>query len=219
MSDSFIVAAIGVCWLAIGLVLAIAMGRRGHNSFGWLVVGMIMGPLGIVLAIDARRHDEQLRPAPLAPHRPSVSRRGPVDVLVGYDGSSESAAAVKAVVKLLGRRLGRLTVATVVSYGDVPHLERIAREKLQSLAGPRSAGARQFEILHGHPSVALAQRAAEGGYNLIAVGTRGAGLSKAILGSAASELARDSKVPVLVVGAPVEATVETTVEATSTALS
>jgi nucleotide-binding universal stress UspA family protein len=35
---------------------------------------------------------------------------------------------------------------------------------------------------------------------VIAVGTRGKGLSKAILGSAASELARDSGIPVMLVG-------------------
>ncbi len=48
--------------------------------------------------------------------------------------------------------------------------------------------------------MALRQAATEGGYELIVVGTRGKGLTNHILGSAASELARDSKIPVLLVG-------------------
>lgn len=204
MSDSVsLVAAIGVTWLAHRPCAGDRDGSPRPRQLRLAGGRDDLGSTGHRVAIDARRHDEQLRPAPLAPYQPSAFGEGPVDVLVGYDGSSESAAAVEAVVELLGPRLGRLTVAAVVSYGDIPELERIARDKLRSLAGRRSSEARRFEILHGHASVALAHRAAEGGYDLIAVGTRGAGLSRAILGSAASELTRDSKVPVLVVGAPV----------------
>jgi nucleotide-binding universal stress UspA family protein len=209
MSDSVLfVVAVGASWLGIGLVLSIVMGRRGHDGFGWLVSGTIMGPLAIALAIDAKRHDERLRPASLPLRLRNAAHQGPIDVLVGYDGSAESAAAVDEVVALLGPRLGRLTVATVVSYGDIPELERLARHRLEQLARRRNPRARKFEILHGRPSVALARRAAEDGYDLIAVGTRGAGISKAIFGSAATELARDSKVLVLVVGAGDEAAVE-----------
>ena len=46
----------------------------------------------------------------------------------------------------------------------------------------------------------LRECARDAGYELIVVGSRGAGISKAILGSAATELARNSAVPVLVVG-------------------
>ncbi len=46
---------LAAAWLAIGLVLAIVMGRRGHDSFGWLVLGTLLGPMGVVLAVAARR--------------------------------------------------------------------------------------------------------------------------------------------------------------------
>ncbi len=201
MSDSFgVLVAVATVWLAIGLVLAIVMGRRGHNSFGWLVLGTVLGPFGVVLAFDARHSLEQLRPVPLVGHVPATAGTGPVDVLVGSDGSPESAAAMDAAVELLGDRLGRLTVATVVPFGHIKEPERTAAEQLRQLVGASAGRVPDLEVLHGHPSAALSQCAIEGGYELIAVGTRGKGLTKSILGSAASELARDSKIPVLLVG-------------------
>ncbi len=201
MSDSFsFFAVVAAAWLVIGLVLSIMMGRRGHNSFGWLVLGAVLGPLGVVLAIDARRHDERLKPSPLAGRASATAGSGPVDVLIGYDGSPESTAAMDAAVELLGDRLGRLTVATVVPFGNAKEPERLATEELARLPGGVAGRTPDLEILHGHPATALRQGAVEGGYELIAVGTRGKGLTKAMLGSAASELARDSKIPVLLVG-------------------
>jgi nucleotide-binding universal stress UspA family protein len=192
--------AIGAVWVAIGVILSIVMGRRGHEGFSWLLLGTILGPLAVVLAVVAGRSDERLEPAPVSVRVPATAGTGPVDVLVGYDGSSESVAAIDAVVGLLGERLGRLTVATVVPYGDLKVPERLATDRLAHLAEGPTGVLPQVEILHGHPSAALGQHAREGGYELIAVGTRGKGFSKAVMGSAASELARDSKVPVLLVG-------------------
>jgi nucleotide-binding universal stress UspA family protein len=192
--------AVAAGWLAIGLVLSIVMGRRGHDSFGWLVLGTLLGPLAVVMAVDAGRNDERLQPASVAGRAAATAGGGPVDVLVGSDGSPESAAAMNAAVDLLGDRLGRLTVATVVPYGGVREPERHATETLRLFAGPDARRVPDLEVLHGHPSEALRQPATEGGYELIVVGTRGKGFTNRILGSAASELARDSKIPVLLVG-------------------
>jgi nucleotide-binding universal stress UspA family protein len=195
------VIAIAVGWVVIGLVLSIVMGRRGHDSFGWLVTGTLLGPLAIVLAIDARRRTEALDPANLRRGPPAIPSSGPIDVLVGFDGSPESRAAIDAVPTLLGDRLGRLTVATVVPYGEVREQERLATKALRSLEGEAFGFECDLELLHGQPAAALTEYATEGGYALIAVGTRGAGISKAILGSAAARLAENSKVPVLLVTA------------------
>jgi nucleotide-binding universal stress UspA family protein len=201
MSESFVIfISVVAAWSAIGLVLSIVMGRRGHNGFGWLVMGALLGPLGIVMAVDAGRHDEQLRPRTLTERLPVTGGTGPIDVLVGYDGSSEADAAPQAVVDLLGDRLGRLTVATVVPYGGLGEQERDATEGLRQLARRNPGRVTELEVVHGRPSVALRQCATEGGYKLIAVGTRGTGITKALLGSAASELTRESQVPVLLVG-------------------
>lgn len=201
MSDSpgFVVA-VAAAWLVIGLVLSIVMGRRGHDGPGWLVMGVLLGPFGILLAIDAQRHDERLDPNLVVGPVPATVGAGPVDVLVGYDGSPESAAAIDAGFALFGERLGRLTVATVVPFGGVRAPELQAGAGLRRLKDHMPGRVPDLEVLHGHPSAALRQFAIEGGYDLIAVGTSGSGLAKAVLGSAASELACDSKVPVLLVG-------------------
>lgn len=201
MSDNAVlVIAIAAGWLAVGLVLSIVMGRRGHSGFEWLVLGTLLGPFALVLAFEAGRHDERLEPARLPGGLRAAEGHGPVDVLVGYDGSPESAAALQAAVGLLGLRIGRLTVATVVPYGDIPESEREAQEELRRLAARTPGHEPELEVLHGHPSNALREFATAGGYELIAVGTRGAGITRAIVGSAATELARDSKIPVLLVG-------------------
>src|SRR4051794_19237002 len=120
MPDSFTaVLVIAACWAAIGIVLSTVMGRRGHSGFEWLVLGTLLGPLGVILAVDAWRHDEDLHEAVLVGGVHALPRRGPVDVLVGYDGSPESVAALDSALALLGERLGRLSVATVVSYGGL----------------------------------------------------------------------------------------------------
>jgi nucleotide-binding universal stress UspA family protein len=199
MFDSFsFFSVIAIIWVAIGFVLAVVMGRRGHNGFGWLVTGTLLGPFGIVLAVDASRHTEQLKPLPVRDAAPVIAGTGPVDVLVGADGSPESEAAMVSVVALLGDRLGRLTLATVVPYGDIPAPERQATDALRGLKA--RAPAADLAVLHGHPSAALRQCAVEGGYQLIVVGTRGKGLTRGILGSAATELARDCGIPVMLVG-------------------
>lgn len=195
------VVAIGAVWMGIGVVLAVVMGRRGHSSFGWLVLGAVLGPLAVVLAIDAWGHSEELEPDPVGSQ--GRVRRGPVDVLVGFDGSPESAAAADAVVELFAERVGRLTVATVVPYSDARPDVASAADALRRLAARTPDRPCDLEILHGHPAAALIEYAAAGGYDVIAAGTRAGGITDAILGSAATELARDSKVPVLLVGAPV----------------
>jgi len=50
----------------------------------------------------------------------------------------------------------------------------------------------------GSPADALGRLAEEGGYDLLAIGARGRGASKALLGSVATRLARGTGVPVFI---------------------
>ncbi len=189
------VAILAACWLAIGTVTAAVMWRRGHDGFGWLLLGVILGPFTPLFAMEAwRRREAVTVVAPGVPGR----RDGPVDVLVGIDGSARSAATVLGTVHLLGPRIGRLTVATVVPHDVGADDERMAADALAAVAAGLPAA--RLEVLHGVPSAALLEHTAEGGYDLLAVGARGAGLGHALVGSTARQLAGTSKVPVLVVG-------------------
>ncbi len=197
MSGSQVVLVVAVVWVAIGITLSLVLGRRGHNGFGWLVLGTVLGPLAVALALSSLGNTE--RPGTKVLAASPRPEGGLVDVLVGFDGSDESAAALHAAVDLLGSRIGRLTLATVVPYDVGREEERDAVARLDA-EGERLAWlAPGREVLRGQPAAALTARAAEEGYELLAAGTRGAGKAH-LFGSAATGLARTSKIPVLLVG-------------------
>jgi nucleotide-binding universal stress UspA family protein len=207
MSASGLFLVVLSAWFAIGVILAIVMGRRGHAPFTWFVLGTLLGPFGVLLAADAARRERRLAPAPGAA---APAAAGGLAVLVGVDGSAESLSALDAACALLGPRIGRLTLAAVVSYdaAEEPALatERAAAaEALADAAARAAAFAPDTVVLAGRPDDALARRALEGGYDVLVVGRRGRGPSKAVLGSVAARLAARTPVPVLVGGTPVKA--------------
>jgi len=78
------------------------------------------------------------------------------------------AAALAAASDLLGSRLGRVTLATVVPYdGGLEH-ERVAQAALER-EGAAVGRSLRLEILHGRPSRALMDRAVQDGYGLLVI--------------------------------------------------
>ena len=198
----------------IGLVLAIGMGRLGRSSFAWGLLGLLLGPIALLLALVEVRDERPWWTRLVATGDPGG---GPVDVLVGIDGSPESTAATTAALELLGGRVGRLTLVAVTDLDD----SYAGREERMRLQGEleRQAGTVQawpwegdgpdqakqtvvpeLRLTAGRPATTLDTVAAEDGYDLLVVGARGAGLSSLLLGSVASRLAARASVPVLVVG-------------------
>ncbi len=197
-------------WIVVGAAAGLVMARRGHNVRAWVVLGGVFGPFVVPYVLASLRREAEAAPVVVTAGEAGT---GPVDVLVGIDGSPESRAAVVAVEELLGDRLGRFTLVTVVdfetaSYDDLgpppyPADAEAARARAEQILADAAAQAtRRPEtlVLAGAPALVLARHAVEGGYDLVVVGHRGRGLSRAILGSVARELARDGKVPVLIAG-------------------
>jgi nucleotide-binding universal stress UspA family protein len=197
----------------IGFVLAIVMGRLGHSPFAWGVLGLLLGPIALLLALVAAR-DERSSSWLVAGGIPGS---GPVDVLVGIDGSPESAAATAAALDLLGGRVGRLTLVAVAEIDDsVAGRQEQARLRGELERQAEAVGVwlrehhRPVQAEHtvipelvlrsGQPAAILDRIAAEDGYGLLVVGARGAGLSSVLLGSVATRLAARASVPVLVIG-------------------
>jgi nucleotide-binding universal stress UspA family protein len=188
-------------WSATGLLTALLMGRRGHHAWTWAVAGAVLGPLVAPVAVTLARtapkgYARVLGDPALGP--------GPVDVLVGIDGSTLAERAARVAVELLDGRIGRLTLVSAVDHEaistvstrDVAEVEltRIALE-LEDLLG-RAPGT---AVVAGPAVGMLAEFAAREGYNLIAIGARGAGASRYVFGSVASALARRGSLPTLVV--------------------
>jgi nucleotide-binding universal stress UspA family protein len=189
-----------VAWLTTGVVLAVVMGRRGHNAFEWFLIGSILGPISLPLAW-ARINDEPRQDRDVVGAAPGHGA-GPLDILVGIDGSDESLAALRAAVEMLGTRVRRLTLANVTDFDHgSPQAEpdrKRALAILEDAAALVSASQPGTILLSGRPADALSAHARGDGYELLVVGRRGRGASKAILGSTASQLTR-STVPVLMV--------------------
>jgi nucleotide-binding universal stress UspA family protein len=213
MSATTALLTLAATWVGVGLLVALVMGRHGHDPFAWWLLGTILGPL-VVPLVAAAEHRRADRARLL---RAGVPGRGPVDVLVGVDGSPEAAAALATVLDLLGPRLGRLALATVTDLdASVEHdrqqaqacaeLERQA-ETVRAWLSTQPSGADgdgpripELLLLAGRPAEALQRLAVKSGYDLLVVGTRGTGLSKVLLGSTATALAAHAKVPVLLAG-------------------
>jgi len=201
MSASAVLLGMFLTWSVIGIASAVVMGRRGHAPFSWFFLGAVFGPLVIPLAFARARQAGSV---------PSVGAgpwQGPVDVLVGIDGSPESIAAAEVVGALLGERMGRLVLATVVDYdtalgGEGSPAHRAARLALAEAVG-HVAGSLPVRsdsvVLAGRPADALASHAADGNFDVLAVGRRGRGASKLVMGSVATQLSRAAATPVLIV--------------------
>lgn len=89
-------------------------------------------------------------------------------------------------------------VALSIVMGRRGHRRRAVAELARQarLCGIPGAGQ---ELLCGPPAEALSEFARAGGYQLLVVGGRGRGLSKAVLGSTASALAASCSVPTMIV--------------------
>ena len=191
-------------WVVHAVVLGIVMHRRGYNGFGWGVVAGALGPLATLLAVvrtvpeTADVHTRSGTPGP-----------GTVDLLAGIDGSTASIDAARDAIELLDRRIGRVGLATVEPRDGTAEHEATGKAHLDvavaALAPTLQALGLSPDtvVLHGRPAVALGEHAKQQGYDVLSIGTRGRGLSRAVLGSVATALASTSTIPVLVGPTPV----------------
>jgi nucleotide-binding universal stress UspA family protein len=183
-------------WIVEAFVLAYLMGRRGYQAGVWLFVGVVCGPIGVLLALSAA-----LRPPA---HEPRLlhagSRRGgPIDVLIGIDRSSESAAAVDRVLSLFGHGAGRVTLARVIPIDASLDVEREAAAELADARASHPQLDPSTVVLRGDPASALRDYVRRLGYEVLVIGTRGDGRTRSPLGSVALALARGAGIPVLLV--------------------
>ena len=203
MTTTQLLLIIAFFWALTGATVSVVMGRRGHSSFTWLLVAIFLGPLAIPPAIAVLRAHQDPRARARSLHE-GTPGTGSVDVLVGVDGSAESSAALRAAQGLFGDRIGRLTLAGVIDYdsaisGRPWDTERLATEELERSAASVGLIEPGTVLLVGHPATALMKHAVEEGYEVLVVGRRGHGASKALLGSTAVRLAHGAGIPVVVV--------------------
>jgi nucleotide-binding universal stress UspA family protein len=187
-------------WVAVGLVLAFVMRRRGHDFAVWLVLGAVLGPLAVPLAIERvrfHRASERLwRSTGSPPHLG-------FDLLAAVDGSEEAVMALETALGLFGDRISSLTLVTVRDYDSQAsytgqEVQTEARQLLDEVAQQLSYEPVDKQVLFGHPAEAIAEFARTSGMELIVVGARGHGASESLFGSVTARLVGSSEVPVFV---------------------
>lgn len=206
-----IVLVVILVWLVVGFASGLYEARRGHWRWLWLL-GAMAGPLAIPLSRQIEGNERLARPIVVS----AGSGRGPggLRVLAGIDGSAGSIDAAVRSAELLGDRLGALTLAHVTDFDlheavpgpvDADHAAiagpRRTLEETAGLLAERIGFTPASVVLSGPPADTLAGHAASEGFGMIAIGSRGEGMTKRLLGSCAERLAAGSPVPVLVLPA------------------
>ena len=166
-----LVFAVIAAWFALGVVAVVVMRRRGHDTFAWAFLFLILGPLALALVVSAERH-------PVAePEYPFHG--GHFDVLVAHDGSVDASAALDSAVVMLGEHMTSLTLSKVVD-AEAPvttrgretlreaheHLEAVAHRVSSAIDVPV-----ETVVLCGDPARTLQGFASGHGYELIVAGT------------------------------------------------
>ncbi len=206
-----IIVAFVLLWLVVGFGLGLYEARRGHWRWLWLL-GALAGPFAIPLSRQIEDNEDLAHPIPVA----AGSGRGPggTRVLAGIDGSRQSMDAAVRAAAVLGGELGELTLALVTDYDiheatdgpvDAEHPsvaeERRSLEDAGRLLAEKVGFAPATVILSGPPAQTLADHAVAERYDVVAIGSRGRGMTKRMLGSCAERLAGGAPVPVLVLPA------------------
>ena len=197
-----------VSWVGAGMVaVVLVLYRRGHREGTWLLLGAVLGPLILPIAVERARKSSQRLERRVGPAADEATPGRAPCVLIGVDGSPESEEAVRVAVRLVAVA-GRVVLATVVSAdavdGGRDDQLASARDLLSRHREDVSGGrvAVETQIVAGQPAAALMEVADAEAVDLIVVGRRGRGLSRRVLGSAAATLTTDARCPVLLAGPP-----------------
>ena len=210
---SFYVILLG--WLAFNLAFAGAAvylsSRWGRDPFGWFLSAALLGPFAFLTLIALRRDD--LRASANAPSHPLTRSVSHSSVLVAFDGSAPSQAAVRWVIDHLGLVATEVTVLTVLPLErsesltapeDSPRHQLLESQSATNLAPAcdalSAAGMRCMPVTRfGNPADEILALADEGNHELIVLGRRGQSVGKMLLGSVSETVVKNARVPVMVV--------------------
>lgn len=200
--------------LVFGALAAFLASRWGRDPFGWLLIGAVIGPIGLILLLVEHGRDAGgARPriqGPGAGVPPSKS-----GVLIAVDGSAMSEQAVEYVVEHFGASLEEVSVVGVLpieraagaATEEGSPRKTLLEEEIERYLGTacstlRKAGiACKSVIRFGEPAGEILELARETDCGLIVLGRRGRGkAAKLLLGSVSEKVTKEAPCPVTVVG-------------------
>jgi nucleotide-binding universal stress UspA family protein len=188
-----------VVWVVSGVVGTVAFyARSGRRSWFWLGTCLVLGPFGLPIAWEV----SEQRPTEVVQRRAGHDRGG-LRLLVGVDGSADAYEAARDALELLGSRVGTIILVHVIDYDtralDGDDAVQRASNLLDDAASrlPTSAPSPSLEVVVGNPADALLHLVEQEHVDLVVLGHRGSGLTRALVGSVADEVSGRSPVSVL----------------------
>ena len=204
MADIFVAISI---WLAIVLVSMLIIGyvatRWGHDPFGWLFLAAVMGPIAIVALIGTRQREQSLPKAVSE----TAAAPGVTRIVVGCDGSDAGRRISDYVVRTWSLSAEVVLVAVEAHEAEPrsPAEETAQRRRIDAYTAPARealviAGIQPRTVVaYGNPGEQIVRVANDEGAAAIVVGRRGAGLTRALLGSVSDHVVRNASQPVVIV--------------------
>ncbi len=204
---SFAVAAL--IWAGIVIVSMVIVtyfaARWGRDPFGWALLTAVLGPIAAVGLVGTRQSDVR------RPTRYDGETRGAAaaSILLGCDGSEATVRAAR-YVAAMHRPEAEVLLLTVMPHEAQPgaaftgapgeHERRVEQATGEATRILHEAGVRARVIVgYGSPAEEILRCAAQEGVEAIIVGRRGAGLTRALLGSVSERVVGQAKQPVVVV--------------------
>lgn len=197
----------GAIVVASMLVVSYLATRWGRDAFGWAALAVAIGPFAIIGLLGTRQSDRE-RPAPFERRGPE-NREGQKVALVACDGSEQSERAARYAAGEFGDA-DEIVLVTVFPREQRPHADdthalAVHEESVESCTRGsldllRDAGVNaRLVVGFGVPGEEIVRAADEEKADAIIVGKRGAGLTKALIGSVSDYVLKHAKQPVVVV--------------------
>lgn len=195
-----------VVWVVAGMLAALVLlGRQGHRDPRWYLMGAVLGPLFIPIA--AERADRSVTVLESSDDRPPS---GDPSVIVGVDGSPGSDRAVQLAAALFDVARSHIVLVAVVDPDAAHSPDDEQRVRARSMLTERArwfgvdvpAGRVVTQVVHGQPVRAIETTAETYGAAVVVLGRRGAGVSRHLLGSVATQITQRAAVPVLLADHP-----------------
>lgn len=193
-------------WLAIVLVSMLVVAylarRWGHDPFGWLLLAAVMGPIAIVALVGTRQKNQEAARAGATAGKGA----GPPPVVVACDGSEATGAAGRYAATLHGSP--RIVLLVVEGHEAEPRTSQDSEQQAARLARMTAPAELELKaagittetvVVYGNAGEEIVRYGDATDAQAIIVGRRGAGLSRALLGSVSDHIVRNAKQPVLVV--------------------
>ena len=187
--------AIRVGWAAAAAVIWAVMSRRGHDGGLWGLIGLVLGPLAVPLAVISARRATRRPPIVVGGGHGADAARSPSTLVVVDPDDPETWGAQAAAADNVA---GPVELAVVVSRDTLDRdaregTLRRARTALAAVAATMVGPTPRQVILEGRPDAAVARHARQLGITtVIAPSTRPCDRLRSALGSSVDVRAADA---------------------------